>query len=71
MTCCAFNFITMFFLYLLCKRLRLKNRHPYNSLEEMDINNKEWQMWIGPVGVKGSAFDFTEEENFGKVATVT
>ncbi|MCH4888284.1 type I pullulanase [Acidaminobacter sp. JC074] len=39
--------------------------------QETEDNDKDWNLWIWPAGGEGSANDFTEEDNFGKVCTVT
>lgn len=39
--------------------------------QETEDNEKDWNVWIWPVGGEGSANNFTEEDNFGKVCTVT
>jgi len=39
--------------------------------QETEDNDKDWNLWIWPAGGEGSAYDFTEEDNFGKVATIT
>lgn len=39
--------------------------------KEAEGNDKDWNLWIWPAGGEGSAYDFTGEDNFGKVATIT
>ncbi|MBN2795556.1 MAG: type I pullulanase [Clostridia bacterium] len=36
---------------------------------ESEGNDKEWNLWIWPAGGEGSVYEFTSEDNFGKVAT--
>lgn len=39
--------------------------------QETEGNEKDWNLWIWPSGGEGSVYEFTEEDNFGKVATFT
>ncbi len=39
--------------------------------QEEEGNDKDWNLWAWPVGKEGQAYYFTEEDNFGKVVTVT
>lgn len=38
--------------------------------KEVEGNQMDWNLWIWPAGGEGSVHDFTEEDNFGKVATI-
>ena len=39
--------------------------------QEAEGNEKDWNLWIWPAGGEGSVYDFTGEDNFGKIATIT
>ena len=39
--------------------------------KEVEGNDKDWNLWLWPAGGEGSAYDFTGEDNFGKVVTIT
>ena len=39
--------------------------------QEAEGNDKDWNLWVWPAGGEGSAYDFTGEDNFGKIATIT
>lgn len=38
---------------------------------EQEGNDKDWNLWIWPSGGEGSVYEFTQEDNFGKVAMAT
>lgn len=37
---------------------------------EAEDNTKDWNLWLWPSDAEGSVYYFTEEDNFGKVATI-
>lgn len=38
--------------------------------QEAEGNQTDWNLWIWPAGGEGGVHNFTEEDNFGKVATI-